>query len=55
MSNSNGPQQARLWQILAENRALPRADRDERLHVIAEASVAAHADFANGPHNQGPT
>ena len=46
MSNSNGPQQARLWQILAENRALPRADRDERLHVIAEASVAAHADFA---------
>ena len=46
MANSNGPQQARLWQILAENRALPRADRDERLHVIAEASVAAHADFA---------
>lgn len=46
MANSNGPQQARLWQILAENRALPRADRDERLHVIAEASVAAHADYA---------
>lgn len=46
MSNSNGPQQARLWKILAENRALPRANREERLHVIAEASVAAHADYA---------
>lgn len=46
MANSNGPQQARLWRLLAENRALPRANRDERLHVIAEASVAAHADFA---------
>jgi gamma-glutamyltranspeptidase/glutathione hydrolase len=42
---SNGPQQARLWRILAENRALSRADRDARLHVIAEASVLAHAEY----------
>lgn len=46
MENSNGPQQARLWHLLAEKRALSRANRDERLHVIAEASVAAHADYA---------
>jgi gamma-glutamyltranspeptidase/glutathione hydrolase len=43
---SNGPQQARLWRILAESRALSRADRDARLHVIAEASVLAHAEYA---------
>lgn len=44
--NSNGPQQARLWRLLGENRALERADRDTRLHLVAEASVLAHADFA---------
>ena len=43
---SSGPQQARLWRILVENKALSRADRDARLHVIAEASVLAHAEYA---------
>lgn len=43
---SNGPQQARLWRILAENDELADARREDRLHVVAEASVLAHADFA---------
>lgn len=45
-ATSNGPQQARLWRILGEERALDRADRDARLHVVAEAAVLAHGDFA---------
>lgn len=44
--SSNGPQQARLWRILAENGELESADRDARLHLIAEASVLAHSEFA---------
>lgn len=43
---SNGPQQARLWRLLGENGALAGAARDARLHVVAEASVLAHAEFA---------
>lgn len=43
---SAGPQQARLWRILGEEGALERASRDARLHVVAEASVLAHAEFA---------
>ena len=51
--NSNGPQQARLWRLLAENGELEDAARDERLHVIAEASVAAHASFARAAAQPG--
>lgn len=43
---SNGPQQARLWRILAENNELARASRDARLHLIAETSVLAHSEYA---------
>ena len=43
---SNGPQQARLWRILAEDGELSGASRDARLHVISEASVLAHAEYA---------
>lgn len=51
--NSSGPQQARLWRILAEEGELSSASRDERLHVIAEASVAAHAEFARAARAPG--
>lgn len=51
--NSNGPQQARLWRILAEEGALSGAARDARLHVIAEAAVLAHAEFAAAARTPG--
>lgn len=48
--STNGPQQARLWHLLAEEGALANAPLDARLHVVAETAVLAHSEYARNVH-----